>query len=165
MIDLDDLEALARAAGENEVWCLHPNGLSVWTGTEYDSANIEQVMVARGGVMTDESSFKRMMLVAELWPGAVIELVDRARGLSDVKLVHGPEDSDEVCVACERSTSGHTHAECYAHGKSDGKLDENIRCASALAALFGFDYTGDHFDEVLDLVRATLAEEARSRDD
>ena len=75
MIDLDELESLARDVGEDQVWCLHPNGLSVWSGTEYDSGNVDQVMIARAGVMTDESSVVAMMLVAELHPKAVLELI------------------------------------------------------------------------------------------
>jgi hypothetical protein len=60
-----------------------------------------------------------------------------------------------VCVVCERSTEGHTHAECYAHGKSYGQIDENIRCAVALAEAFGVEPMG-HFDETLRAVLEKL---------
>lgn len=80
---------------------------------------------------------------------ALLELVDRARGLSEVKLVRSPEDNDGVCVVCERSTDGHTHAECYAHGKSDGSLDENITCAAKLAEAFGIKDWAGYFEETL----------------
>lgn len=87
MIDLDELESLARDVGEDQVWCLHPNGLSVWSGTEYDSGNVAQVMIARSGVMTDEASVKAMMLVAELHPKAVIELVALVKQLREDALM------------------------------------------------------------------------------
>ncbi len=144
MIDLDELASLARDVGEDETWCLHPNGYSVWTGDQWDASNIEQEMIARSGVMTDEISVKRMMLVAGLHPKVVLELTERARGLSDTKIVYGPEDNDEVCVACELpTTGGHAHVECYAAGKSDGRLEENIDCSQELAQVFGVDCTGD----------------------
>jgi len=76
---LTELESLARDVGEDEVWCLHPNGLSIWSGTEYDSDNVDQVMIARAGAMTDEASIKRMMFMAVLTPKVVLALTGLVR--------------------------------------------------------------------------------------
>lgn len=78
MIDLDELEELARSIPDQS-WCLHPNGYSVWTGTEY-SSDPSQLMVCRSGVMTDEESLRRMEFVAALSPGVILELIRLARG-------------------------------------------------------------------------------------
>ncbi len=87
MIDLDELESLARDVGEHETWCLHPNGYSVWTGDEWEASKVNQEMIARSGTMTDEMSVKRMMLVAELSPKAVLEAVAAIKQLREDALV------------------------------------------------------------------------------
>jgi len=79
VIDLDELESLARAAG-GDPWCLHPNGTSVWTGEEYTGELVpDQHFVCSGGPV-DDSTVDRLSFIAALSPEVVLELIERARG-------------------------------------------------------------------------------------
>jgi hypothetical protein len=151
----DALEELAQAA-HSERWCLHPNGTSVWTGEEYQpdpNVGAPQYMVCRQVNPLDEIEVRRMEFIATCNPHAVLELLE-FYGLSDTRLERGLEDNDEVCEACGfATTEGHTHAECFANGKSVGELDEYLDCASKLAEALGIEYHGEPFDEVLKCVK------------
>lgn len=147
----DELEAAAIAA-LGERWCVHPNGTSVWTGKKYDTEdNASQSMVCNFGypmASIPEISVRRLDFIATCSPAAVLDLLE-FYGLSDTRLEHGPEDNDEICTACgAATTAGHTHAECYAQGKSDGALDENLRLAAGLSVILGKEPEG-YFDESL----------------
>ena len=80
-LDLDELEELVRAIPEQD-WCLHPQGFSVWTGTEYSTEGNSAQEVVCKSAMTDVVSQRRMEVVAAFGPKVLLELIKRARALS-----------------------------------------------------------------------------------
>ncbi len=167
----DELLALAQAA-LSEIWCLHPNGTSVWTGEEYTGQLVaHQHPVCNAVLPLDEIEVRRMEFIAGCNPNALIELLE-FYGLSDTKLERGPEDNDEVCVTCGHATTeGHTHQECFKRGKTEGATDENIDCANRLCEALGSKHRG-FFDNALLQQVAQLRQDAQllaaaleSRDD
>lgn len=155
----DELEAAAKEA-HGEQWCLHPNGTSVWTGDEYEpdpNAGAPQYVVCQAPLPFNETEVRRMEFIATCSPAAVLDLLE-FYGLSDTRLERGQEDSDEVCVSCGYATTeGHTHAECFANGKSDGAHEENLRLAASLSAVLGREPKG-YFDESLKQVAQLRAD-------
>lgn len=145
-----EIEEAAKAA-HGERWCLHPNGTSVWTGEEYQpdpNVGAPQYMVCKQVNPLDEAELRRMEFIAACSPAAVLDLLE-FYGLSDTRIERGPEDNDEVCVVCGYATTeGHTHAQCFANGKSDGAHEENLRLAASLSVILGCEPMG-YFDESL----------------
>lgn len=145
----NEIEEAANAA-HGERWCLHPNSTSVWTGEEYDTeGKSDQTMVCKvPSVALQEPDVRRMEFIAACSPAAVLDLLE-FYGLSDTRIERGPEDNDEVCVVCGYATTeGHTHAQCFANGKSDGAHEENLRLAASLSVILGCEPMG-YFDESL----------------
>ena len=85
LVDLDELEALAKAATPGP-WCQHPNGTSVWQGPDWEAVNYAKARVQNSrhvcnATAVDQDAVDDTAFIAAANPSAVLALIAETRAL------------------------------------------------------------------------------------